>query len=116
MKALGFEYEIKTVMQFNQAEVHDLIWLALDHYDARCRDAAKPGPGAFLNELKNMLGRSKRTVSRPFTQGELQIIAKILESDRYMPLDKRKSLFGAMQFPVNQAIRANNEEYRRLNP
>lgn len=78
MKIVQYEYIVKARVQLTAAEVYHLIDLSLSHYDHKCRSAARPGEGAFLNAFKNTIC-ADGTATRFLSVQELDLLGKILE-------------------------------------
>lgn len=79
MKIVEYRYTVMARVQLSEAEIYHLIYLALLHYDYKCKSAARPGPGAFLNGLKNTI-RTDRMADIHLSYDDLDLLNKILES------------------------------------
>ena len=84
MKIVEYSYEVRVRVQLSETEIYHLIYLALSHYDYKCKSTARPGPGAFLNAFKNTI-RTDRTADVHLSYGDLDTLNKILEGPEANP-------------------------------
>jgi len=107
MKRMGFTYIVKADFAVPEEVVDYLIELSKSHYDYKCRYAGVPGPGGFLNGMKN-------TAENGLTQahlgsGEFGLIFKILESPFHNRPEISQAFWAIYQVLCDESARLNNE-------
>lgn len=76
----GYRYRVRVVFEIPRDWLDHLIELSQSHYDGKCKDAGRPGPGAFLHGMKTRADYSGTpTITGMLTVPELDLTCKILE-------------------------------------
>lgn len=80
--AKGYLYQVKVRFEIPREWLDRLIVLSQGHYDSVCKNAGRPGPGAFLHGMKTRADHSDdRKVIGELTIRELDTTCKILEME-----------------------------------
>ena len=90
MKRESWSYKVFADLTLDRQEIAVLSRTAEAHYDALCRAASVPGPGAFLNGYRNTLDEEKGTATCSLDQRQVDTLIKILEMVRYLPEDEAR--------------------------
>lgn len=119
MDVTGFRYEVSAMLNLTGREVEIIFRTAEHHYDGKCKSAAMPGPGAFVNGWKNRLFMTgsfnarnrKQSVDVPASWGELDTVAKILEMAGYQ-FDNAE--VGPLRTAVHRAMLSIKDEHQYI--
>lgn len=121
-----FFYRVSAVVKLTGAEIAFLLEHAERHYDGKCKNAALPGEGGFINGWRNSiskfkpytieeLSKIKRSVEEYVSFGEGDTVCKILEMPIIRETPERRLLYLNLRTKFSIILRALREESNRVN-
>jgi hypothetical protein len=115
---MDFTYDVKAGFTMTREELDVCLELSANHYDAVCRMASIPGPGAFLHGYKTRFipvqNEKIGSVTWSLSFDDLDILSKILEGRFHLPADKY-AVTVKLEAKVRETIWAVRAEMVRLN-